>query len=294
MAKRALVLGGGGPVGIAWEIGLAAGLAEQGVEIARADKIVGTSAGSFVGAALASGRSPASLVVAQIEQSERDAAARKDKAPSDKPRAPAPDLAPLMKFMARRPANEAEALALRAEIGAFALGAKTAPEESFIRSFGHIASGDAAWPAGYACTAVDAVDGRFVVWDETSGIDLGRGIASSCSVPGVFPPITINGRRYVDGGMRSATNFDLATGYERVIAVAVLSKVGADFMRARIDDEVEALRATGAKVDLITPNEECLEAFGPNLMDGSRRGSVASAGLRQGRAEADRLRAFWS
>jgi NTE family protein len=197
-----------------------------------------------------------------------------------------------MKFMARRPANEAEALSLRAEIGAFALGAKTIPEDAFIKSFGHIAT--SGWPARYACTAVDAADGRFVVWDENSDIDLGRGIASSCSVPGVFPPITINGRRYVDGGMRSATNFDLAKGYDRVIAIAVLSKMGVEFMRARIDGEVEALRATGAKVELIVPNDECLEVFGVNLMDGSKRGEIAAAGVRQGRAEAERLRAFWN
>jgi NTE family protein len=61
MAKRALVLGGGGSVGIAWETGLAAGLAEDGIDLRLADKIVGTSAGSFVGAELAASRAPAEL-----------------------------------------------------------------------------------------------------------------------------------------------------------------------------------------------------------------------------------------
>ena len=75
-AGRAFVLGGGGPVGIAWEIGLAAGLAENGIEIARADRIIGTSAGSFAGASLASGRAPQSLLKAQIEQGDRDSAAQ--------------------------------------------------------------------------------------------------------------------------------------------------------------------------------------------------------------------------
>ncbi len=291
MSKRALVLGAGGPVGIAWEIGLVAGLAEQGVELAKADRIVGTSAGSFVGAQLASGRSAASLVAAQVEQAERDAKQRK--AAPEGASAKAPDLSPLMKFMARRPETEAEAQTLRVEIGAFALAAKTIPEEAFIGGFGHIASGAETLPAGFACTAVDAVDGRFVVWDENSAIELGRGIASSCSVPGIFPPITIKGRRYVDGGMRSATNFDLATGYARVVAVAVLSNMAVDFMRARIEGEVEALRATGAKVELVVPDTDCLAVFGMNLMDGSKRGEIAAAGLRQGRNEAARLKAFW-
>jgi NTE family protein len=292
MGKRGLVLGGGGPVGIAWEIGLAAGLAEQGIEIGRADRIIGTSAGSFVGAQLASGRSPASLVAAQVEQAERDAKARAAATGSGPSKAP--DLTPLMKFMMRRPANESEAQALRVEIGQFALAARTIPEDAFVGSFGHIASKGVGWPKGYACTAVDAVDGRFVVWDENSNVELGRAIASSCSVPGVFPPITINGRRYVDGGMRSGTCFDLATDCERVIAVAVVGNAATDFMRARIDAEIATLTAAGAKVELVLPNAECRDAFGINLMDGSRRGDVARAGLRQGREEAARLKAFWN
>ena len=53
---RALVLSGGGPVGIAWQSGLTVGLAEQGVQLRDADLIVGTSAGSVVGAQIALGR----------------------------------------------------------------------------------------------------------------------------------------------------------------------------------------------------------------------------------------------
>ena len=62
MTTKALVLGGGGPVGIAWETGLLAGLAEGGIDLSHADYILGTSAGAFVGAQLAMGRSPAKLV----------------------------------------------------------------------------------------------------------------------------------------------------------------------------------------------------------------------------------------
>lgn len=292
MASRALILGGGGPVGIAWELGLAAGLQEGGVKIAAAERIVGTSAGSFAGAALASGRAPEALVRAQVEQAQRDTAARKNAAPGEA-RA-APDLGPLMKFMARRPAEGPPGPQLRAEIGAFALAAKTMPEESFVGSFGSIAKPGEAWPRGFACTAVDAADGSFVVWEESSGVELGRAIASSCSVPGIFPPITIHGRRYIDGGMRSATNFDLGKGYERVLVVAVLSNLGLEFMRARIETEVAELKATGAEVELIVPNALCLEAFGNNLMDASRRGDVALAGVAQGRAEAERIGKFWN
>src|SRR5262245_57683256 len=225
MAKRALVLGGGGSVGLAWETGLAAGLAEAGIDLRLADKIVGTSAGSFVGAELASGRSPAEMLNLLTDGAQRRASGEGRTATTEMP---VPDLQKLMDFMARTPKNEAEALALRAEIGAYALEARTIPEEQCIAFFASVA--DTPWPAKYSCTAVDPQDGRFVVLDESTATSLARGVASSCSVPGLFPPITINGRRYVDGGMRSATNFDLAKGYDRVIAVAVIPPGAAAFM----------------------------------------------------------------
>ena len=290
MEDRALVLGGGGPVGIAWELGLAAGLEQGGVRIVQASRIIGTSAGSFVGAALASGRQAEALVRAQVAQAERASAAREHDAKPSR----APDLGPLMRFMARRPADREMPAELCAEIGAFALAAKTMSEEAFIASFGSLTGGGEAWPAGFACTAVDARDGSFQLWDESSGVELGRAIASSCSVPGIFPPITIGDRRYIDGGMRSATNIDLAKGYERVLVVAVLSNLALDQMRAGIAREIDLLKAGGARVELIVPDANCLAAFGNNLMDGSRRGVVALAGVAQGKVEAKRIAAFWN
>ena len=290
MKDRALILGGGGPVGIAWELGLAAGLEEGGVRIVRASRIIGTSAGSFAGAALASGRPAEALVRAQVAQAERASAARG----SDAKPSRAPDLGPLMRFMARRPADRETPAELCVEIGAFALAAKTMSEDAFIASFGSVTSAGEKWPPGFACTAVDAVDGSFHLWEESSGVELGRAIASSCSVPGIFPPITIRGRRFIDGGMRSATNIDMAKGFERVLVIAVLSNLAIDFMRAGIQREIDLLKAGGAKVELIVPDANCLAAFGDNLMDASRRGDVALAGVAQGRAEAERIAAFWN
>ena len=292
MGDRALVLGGGGPIGIAWEVGLAAGLAEGGVRLADASRIIGTSAGSFAGAALASGRPAEALVRAQVEQGMRAKEARRKAAPTE--RTAPPDLGPLLRFMARRPADGTPPAELLAEIGAFALGAKTISEEAFVASFGSISSPGEKWPAGFACTAVDAVDGSFHLWDESSGVELGRAIGSSCSVPGVYPPITIHGRRYIDGGMRSGTNSDLAKGYARVLVVAVVGNLATEAMKAGIQREIDVLTASGSKVDLILPDANCREAFGPNLMDASRRGDVALAGVVQGRAEAARLKAFWN
>jgi NTE family protein len=287
MAQRALVLGGGGPVGIAWECGIIAGLAEQGVSLADADFIVGTSAGSVVGAQLALGRDPQSLLQAQLRPGESAANPRPGGAP---------DLMPLMDMMAKVATYEGPPEEIRKELGRFALEAETMSEDQFIASFGAmLASGP--WPAKrYACTAVDTASGEFAIWDNYAGVPLSRAIASSCSVPGIYPPITINGRRYMDGGMRSSTNADVVSGSERVVLIAVTGGARgpmAEVAQRRLEGEVNALREAGSEVRLIVPDEASSEAFGLNLMDFRRRAPAAEAGLAQGRREPDALRDFW-
>lgn len=194
-----------------------------------------------------------------------------------------------------RPARE-----VRAEIGAWALSAQTISEDAFIASFGRWLKelpADA-WPQRrYACTAVDAADGSFVQWNNESGVGLARAVASSCSVPGVFPPITINGRRYIDGGMRSATNADLARGYDVVVVVAIASIAPDPAMAERFrlirEAELETLRASGSRVELITPDPASVKAFGLNLMDAKRGPDVAQAGLAQGKADSNRMHSVW-
>jgi NTE family protein len=193
---------------------------------------------------------------------------------------------------------------LRAEIGAFALGAKTAmAEDEWLETFARgelFANGQ--WPErAYMCTAVDAQSGEFVTWDRNSGVPLSRAIASSCCVPGIFPPITINGRRYMDGGMKSATNADLAAGYDRVVVVSVTSGMErmsafpalAERAKKRMDEELGAITSRGGQVQLLAPDDASRAAMGTNLMDFKRRGEIADAGVRQGRLEAARLRGFW-
>jgi NTE family protein len=286
MARRALVLGGGGPVGIAWESGIVAGLEHEGVGVGVADLIVGTSAGSVVGAQLALGRSGEELLAAQIAEASR--------AGSQPSAAPAPDLGPLIQMMMNRPAEGELPVDKRVEIGAFALRAKTISEETFIANFGRVAEARAAFPERFVCTAIDAVDGSFATWNKASGVELGRAVASSCAVPGIFPPITIKGRRYYDGGIRSTTNSDLARGYDIVLVIAVTIAAMPPAYRQRLDAEIAALQASGAKTALIVPDAECLEAFGFNLMDSSRRTEIARLGEHQGHLEAARLRDFWN
>lgn len=270
-----------------------AGLIDAGIDLSQADFVVGTSAGSFVGANLAMGRPPARLAETYIAEQSTPSTALTASQP--------PDLSFLTGKLQEAVSGARPAQAVRAELGAWALQAKTSTEEEFIASFGGWLSQLPldAWPQQpYACTAVDAVDGSFVVWNRESGVGLARAVASSCSVPGIFPPITIGGRRYVDGGIRSATNADVAKGYDIVLVVAISVRVTDHVLAARfrkpLENELKVLRENGARVELITPDEASLDAFGTNLMDRSRRSGAARAGLNQGRADAARLHSVWS
>jgi NTE family protein len=290
VTRRAVVLGGGGPVGIAWETGLAAGLERAGVRLRNSDLFVGTSAGSVVGAQLALGKAPDKLIAMYntIDDAEH---------PSQKPL----DFAAIAEkftamFISSDPPEK-----LRADMGGFALKAETISEEEWLDTFRRMPGMAAgAWPDHrFICTAVDAANGAFVTWDNDAGVPLDRAVASSCAVPGIYPPVTINGRRYIDGGVRSPTNADLARGCDAVLIISVTAPgisalpAVAEAMQRQLDGEIAALRQAGSLVETIVPDEASLQSFGLNLMDFARREPVVEAGARQGFIEAARLREFW-
>lgn len=282
MKERALVLGGGGPVGVAWEAGLVAGLLDEGVDVRRADFVLGTSAGSIVGSAVAAGVDLNLIAEAQRNVSQ----------PATGAGGGPPDLSKLMAFMMRFPPTGEPSIELRQELGQFSLSAQTASEEQFVAMLGGgLAPGG--WPETFACTAVDTASGEFHVWRKADGIELARGVSSSCSVPGIFPAVTIKGRRWMDGGMRSSINIDVAAGYRRVLAVAVIPAMARAWLAPRFEAEAESVRAEGGEMHLIAPDDAASEAFGTNLMDGSRRPAVMEAGRAQGRKEAAKVKAFW-
>ncbi len=278
--RRALVLGGGGPVGIAWELGVLAGLADEGVPPAW-DLIVGTSAGSVVGAMVASGKPIAALYADHhalvLEEVGQPAAAA--------------DLSPLLDFMMRKVPDEPAPASLLREIGALASRAATIGEQDFIGLFTEAVS-VSPWPESFVCTAVDVDSGEFRTWTRPDGVDLPRAVASSCAVPGLYPPITLQGRRYMDGGMRSAANGDLASGAGTVLMLAVTLPVFAAPMAAGPKRELADLEASGSRTALVLPDAGSHAAFGPSLMDATRRVAVLEAGFAQGRREAGRIGAL--
>jgi NTE family protein len=304
--SNALVLSGGGAVGIAWEVGLAAGLAGAGVDLGTADLVVGTSAGSAVGARLALGWDMEEQLARYRRQGETVPVAG---APAGSVAAP-PDgsvTARMQKFlelMAKAGDSAGGPEEGRAEIGRFALEADAGPEEAFVDSFRYLRG--LVWPDRFRCTAVEATTGAFVTWDGTQGEELQRAVASSCAVPGVFPPVTIGGRRYMDGGVRSATCADLARGHDRVLIVSLVGTSGpagggspamdartARF-RAHLESELAELASGGSEVEIVSPDPAAARTFGLNMMDAGRGPAAAEAGYAQGGREAGRLASFWS
>ncbi len=286
MTRNALVLGGGGALGISWEIGLLSGLLEEGIDIRAADLIVGTSAGSVVGTQIARGKTLGELMVEQAEPDDGQIAVLMAGI----------DPAAVMQLFMRWAGIKEVTQEVCAEIGAAALAAKTVEETTWVSYFEeHI--GDADWPENpLLLTAVDCDTGGFKTWDRRSGVSLGRAVASSCAVPGLFPVVTIGGRRYTDGGVRSGTSADLASGYDSVLIVAPIGarSDGIDPLLGRqARAEADALGAAGSSVELVFPDASTLEAMGINRMDASRRGVTAEAGVVQGRSLAPRLADSW-
>ncbi len=278
----ALVLGGGGVTGIAWETGLLKGLRDAGADLTGADLIVGTSAGSVVGAQIATGVSLDELYARQVQ-------------PVDTTVERAPDIGPLTEFFAAAGSQPPQGTArptqeVLAWIGAQARAAGTSVSEGSRLDVVMARLPIHQWPERrLLVTAIDTEDGSFVTWDRASGVPLPLAVASSCAVPWLFPPVRTDERRYMDGGVRPTTNADVAAGFEMVLIVAPMGRV----MSAALEEEVAGLRSAGSTVDVILPDESALGAIGPNPLDPARRPAAAEAGLAQAASAAATLSAAW-
>jgi NTE family protein len=299
MTKCALVLGGGGPVGIAWETGVLLGLAGAGLDLGkRADHVIGTSAGAFVGARIALGHAPE-----QMAEPYRAAPSDGGEAASPKGRQGAsPEsngLSTLFQKIQEASRRGRTAPEIAREVAQFAREATTPMnEEEFVARFtSSLGSPEgASWPArSFACTAFDTDQGAFKIWNGSEGENLARAVASSCAVPGVFPTIAIGHGRYFDGGILSTTNAHLARGFDVVIILAVTEVLMrySGFARDRktpLEREAEGLREGGSCVEIIALDTDALQRLGVNFMDRSLQPAALEEGVRQGRAAAEALR----
>jgi NTE family protein len=273
--KRALVMGGGGVVGTAWMTGLVSGLRHEGVDLAEADLIVGTSAGSIVGTMLATGQDFDSGTPASPTD-------RSDSAPE----ADQGGLTEAFAILADASLEPADA---RRRVGRVALAARTITEQAHVAGISRLITAHE-WPdRELLITAVDVETGELKVWNRAGDAPLRTAVASSCALPGVSPPITVNGRRYMDGGIPSGTNADVATGADVLVLVEPLAHL---FPREPLDRELAT--AGAGTVVTINPDHAALAAFGPDLGSWAAWHTVREAGIRQAAATADQVRAAWS
>jgi NTE family protein len=275
---RALILGGGGLSGIAWQTGVLAGLAAGGADVAAADFILGTSAGATVAAQLGSGLPLTELLgrqtVPELQSAELS-----------------PDIGRVIELMEsweKLPLEYPDPAELRRVIGERALQVETVPEaERRAVIAGRLPR--PSWPSRkLAVVAVEAQTGDVRLFDRDSGADLVDAVAASCAIPGIWPPVTIGGGRYIDGGTRSAVNADLAAGYARVLILAPMADPS-------LDEQVAGLiQAAGdGSVQVLTPDDESIAAMGINPLDPGVRAPVAQAGYTQGQRAAAGVGRLW-
>ena len=293
----ALILGGGGAAGNAWEIGVIAGLAEAGLDMTEtADLVVGTSAGATAAAQVRSGIPAAGLLASVLSPPVRTVGQNRELQPS----LPTGTVFERMRAIGAAATSAAD---LQRAMGAFGLESDSTLEAGAEQRRAMVAARlpRPEWPdRPMIVVAVNAHTGEVAAFDRDSGVDLVDAVTASTALPGLVPTVSINGARYIDGGVRSTENADLASGYAHVV---VLSPLGGRsgtppegqfeglrrFPGADLASQVEALRQQGSHVEVITPDADSRAAMGTNMTDPATRIPAARAGFAQGKQEATRV-----
>jgi len=273
MEQRALVLGAGGHAATAWELGVITGMADAGVEVRNADVIVGTSAGARVSVLITSDLKLEELFQRQVD-------------PGLQTKEPTPpvDFTRWRTDFMRAKEEPGEAIAVLQRFGALALQTPGGLQEA-RRNMIAAALPSHTWPERrLLIVAVDVESGERRAFDRSDGVDLIDAVAASGAVPGIWPPVALRGHRYMDGGMYSIDNADLAVGCDHVMILTLPARVP-PLCVASLEDAVDTLKHSGARVDVVHPDEAAQAAFasvGGNLLDPSVREAAARAGREQG------------
>jgi NTE family protein len=263
MTNGALVLAGGGLAGIAWETGVLLGI--QDVEPEAAARIIGppttligTSAGSTVAAHIGTGAPLEELFERQLEEKTSEVYVEVD----------------FDAFMASMAAALSEATSpddARSRIGTIAKNTATVDRE-VRRGVIEARLPGVAWSdRDLRITSVDADTGVPIVFDRTSAVSLIDAVEASSAVPGIWPVVPLAGHRYIDGGVRTMANADLAVGF----------------------DPAELGSLAPSRVHVIYADAAAVAAFGTNPLDPGVRKPAALAGRDLGRSVAAQVTAFW-
>lgn len=280
--KKALVLGGGGSMGIGWETGYLTGLADGGIDTRFADLVIGTSAGSQVGAVITSGISWNGIWEKLINlkyQSQEESSSGSFGSLFEK----YDEIA----ASTRAPKEWIE------RIGKLAIEANTMTESEQLSRIRNTI-GDCKWAETLRIVAVDLFTSQRVVWGSNSGIELIKAASASSSLPGVWPPTTICSRKYIDGGAHSMESADIAEGASKVLILSVGLPVQTPF---KLEDQIQSLQKSGSDVELVKPDKktyEALQQLGGNPVDPRIRPVIAACGREQGYEDAKRIAQFWN
>jgi NTE family protein len=295
----ALVLGGGGAAGNAWEIGIIAGLAESGLDMAEAaDVVIGTSSGATAAAQLRSGVPLVEVFASVLSPPVQPVRANRE-------RPPALPRDTVFERMRTISASATSAIDLQRAMGAFGLECDSilGPTAGQHRAVVAARLPRHEWPARpIIVVAVNAHTGELVTFDRDSGVDLVDAVTAGTALPGSSPTININGTHYINGGVRSAENADLASGYADVVVLSPFGGRSATLPEGQfeglrrpsnwgmdLESQAEGLRKQGSRVEVITPDADSQAAMGTNQMDPATRIPSARAGFVQGKQEATRV-----
>jgi NTE family protein len=301
----ALVLGAGGSAGQAWQVGVIAGLAEAGLDLTEAaDLVIGTSSGSTTAAWVRSGIPPAELLASVLSPPPQPPV-QPAVQPAGQNRQPPPSLPMATVFERMRAIGAAATSAadLQRAMGAFGLESDAVLEPVAGQRRAMVAARlpRHEWPdRPMIVVAVNAHTGELATFDRDSGVELVDAMTAAIALPGGSPTHNINGTRYINGGVRSADNADLASGYANVLVLTPFSERTGPlpegqfeglrrFPGADLASQVEGLRQQGSHVEVITPDADSRAAMGTNQMDPATRAPSARAGFAQGKQEATRV-----
>jgi NTE family protein len=295
----ALVLGGGGAAGNAWEIGVIAGLAEAGLDMTEAaDLVIGTSSGATAAAQVRSGIPAAELLASVLFPPVQPVGRNRE-------RPPTLPMATVFERMRAIGAAATSAADLQRAMGAFGLECDSilGPGAEQRRAMVAARLPRHEWPdRPMIVVAINAHTGELAAFDRDSGVDLVDAVTASTALPGSTPTHGINGTRYINGGVRSAENADLASGYANVVVLSPFGGRSGPLPEGQFEglrrppewgtdlaSQVEALRRQGSHVEVITPDPDSRAAMGTNQMDLATRIPSARAGFAQGKQEATRV-----
>jgi NTE family protein len=270
----AVVLSGGGERVVAWQVGVLAGLADGGLDLRAATAVVGTSAGALAAARLA---------------------AKVDPRADARAITPGPSLGSAEAFDVLAGAWQAAGATLtqrRRAFGRVALEHSPGGEEAFVERVERRIPGTR-WPPALRVVAIDARRGERVVFDAATGVPPARAVAASRAIPTLFPPVTIRGRRYVDGALGSATNADVLARDDASL-VLIVTAVPAErlergperFWQEALDAEIAVL---GDRVVVVHPLAAERAAMGDDPMSGATAALAVAAGRRRGRSLAPQI-----